>query len=630
MSSTPNAPGTFVARVTPTANASLSIADLTQRPVGETPGNVAVCLSGGGSRALSAGMGALQAFEHVTLADGASMLSHVKALSTVSGGSWLGVPFTFLNAATPDANYLGTYTDPGNLSVLGLMELPAGNAGANVTEHFSIIALAIKAWVLYEFSGVPANMLWQTLMALHMLVPYDLYEPGQDMAPTSFFSFDDATLSAIRDANAGTPLETEPANVVAQVAGQPRPYLACNTALFVTVQDPSSPENGTSALAPVQCTPFFTGIVGRPNAVDKNERLVGGGGVSSFAFGSNVEAVTIDRARTTTVDVQQARQWALADIVGTSSAAFAQAVHDALVDLASNPPRFAAALVLHGEDAVRLVARSGGDAPSARAFVAKRITAARSGDVGVLDSDIADLQALIPRYQYWPVRNVSAAQQTAPTEFADGGSLENSGIAAMLAYADIENVVAFVDTMTPLAQDADGVVIVDDSIPPLFGYQPYDATVAGGYALYSTDTDQTSATWYYRFNQVFPSAQFAAVRQGLWEASGGGSYRTAPIFAQPLTTVANAWFGVAAGKHVTVLWVYLEHAADWYDRLGIAEKLEVDAQTVLAGFPHYATLNTELTPTQINLLASLVAWSVVNPSNVGKFTSLFVPVVPPA
>ncbi|HEY6233744.1 MAG TPA: hypothetical protein VIW69_01410, partial [Candidatus Elarobacter sp.] len=444
MTPTPSAPGTFVAHLTSTAAGSLNVGTLTHRPATDTPGNVAVCLSGGGSRALSAGLGALQAFEHVTLADGTSMLSRVKALSTVSGGSWLGVPFTFLDAATPDGNYLGTYTAPANLTVLGLMELPNGNAGANVTEHFSLVALAIKAWILYEFDGVPANMLWQTLMALHMLAPYDLFEPGPNMAPTSFFAYDDETLGKIRDANAGTPLEAEKANVVAQVPGRQRPYLVCNTALFVTVQDPGTPEDGTSALAPVQCTPFFTGIVGRPNAVDANGRLVGGGGVASFAFSSNVEAVIIDRARTTTVEIQQARQWALADIVGASSAAFAQAVHDALVDLATNPPRFAAALVLHGEDAVRLVARSGGDAPSARAFVAKRMTAARAGDTGILDGGIADLQALIPRYRYWPVRNVSAAQQTPPTQFADGGSLENSGVASMLAYADIDNAIAFV------------------------------------------------------------------------------------------------------------------------------------------------------------------------------------------
>ena len=76
-----------------------------------TPGNVGVCLSGGGSRALTAGMGQLRALSYLTV-NGEPMLSQVKALSTVSGGSWLGVPFEYLRASGPtDAAYLGTY-DP--------------------------------------------------------------------------------------------------------------------------------------------------------------------------------------------------------------------------------------------------------------------------------------------------------------------------------------------------------------------------------------------------------------------------------------------------------------------------------------------------------------------------------------
>src|SRR5215472_2829089 len=81
-----------------------------------TPGNVGVCLSGGGSRALTAGMGQLRALSYLNL------LGQVKALSTVSGGSWLGVPFEFLPAAGPtDSAYLGPYvTDPGSLTVTEL------------------------------------------------------------------------------------------------------------------------------------------------------------------------------------------------------------------------------------------------------------------------------------------------------------------------------------------------------------------------------------------------------------------------------------------------------------------------------------------------------------------------------
>jgi hypothetical protein len=46
-----------------------------------TPGNVGICLSGGGSRALSAGMGQLRALRHLCTSDGASLLSQTNGKS---------------------------------------------------------------------------------------------------------------------------------------------------------------------------------------------------------------------------------------------------------------------------------------------------------------------------------------------------------------------------------------------------------------------------------------------------------------------------------------------------------------------------------------------------------------------
>jgi predicted acylesterase/phospholipase RssA len=69
-------------------------------PASSTPGNVGLCLSGGGTRACAAGMGQLRALASLQ-ANGASLLSQIKALSTVSGGSWLGVPYQFLPASGP-------------------------------------------------------------------------------------------------------------------------------------------------------------------------------------------------------------------------------------------------------------------------------------------------------------------------------------------------------------------------------------------------------------------------------------------------------------------------------------------------------------------------------------------------
>ena len=107
-------------------------------------------------------------------------------------------------------------------------------------------------------------------------------------------------------------------------------------------------------------------------------------------------------------------------------------------------------------------------------------------------------------------------------------------------------------------------VIVDASIPPLFGYQPYGKGGLGaneGYVLYG----EGSPTRYpqYSNNQVFESAAFPTLLQGLWVASGGGSYARPAVFQQQLMVRQNTWFGVTSAREVTVVWFYLAFVTEW-------------------------------------------------------------------
>jgi hypothetical protein len=159
--------------------------------------------------------------------------------------------------------------------------------------------------------------------------------------------------------------------------------------------------------------------------------------------------------------------------------------------------------------------------------------------------------------------------------------------------------------------------VVDDSIPPLFGYQPY---VEGtGYAPYQGATHLNGPL--YRNNQVFPREAFWNLLNSLWTASGSGTYQT-PMYAQPLITVANPWFNVQAGRSVTVLWVYLGRVHAWY------HQLSPKVQNMLGpfghmpnNFPHYSTLDTKLMTTEINLLANFTAWVILSAQT--AFTALF-------
>jgi hypothetical protein len=62
---------------------------------------------------MTAGMGQLLALKNLTTGNGQSLLGKTKAISTVSGGSWVGTTFEYLtDPEISDDDYLGTYTPP--------------------------------------------------------------------------------------------------------------------------------------------------------------------------------------------------------------------------------------------------------------------------------------------------------------------------------------------------------------------------------------------------------------------------------------------------------------------------------------------------------------------------------------
>jgi hypothetical protein len=75
---------------------------------------------------------------------------------------------------------------------------------------------------------------------------------------------------------------------------------------------------------------------------------------------------------------------------------------------------------------------------------------------------------------------------------------------------------------------------------------------------------------------------------------------------------------------VTVLWVYLERVQAWYRQLSPeVQNILGPFDNMLNDFPHYSTLDTELTPTEINLLANFTAWAIISAQT--AFTVLFKP-----
>ena len=73
---------------------------------GATQPVLGICLSGGGSRALSCALGQLSALNAMTLPNGEPILGPPQYISSVSGGSWASVLYTFLPDAISDTDFL--------------------------------------------------------------------------------------------------------------------------------------------------------------------------------------------------------------------------------------------------------------------------------------------------------------------------------------------------------------------------------------------------------------------------------------------------------------------------------------------------------------------------------------------
>ena len=594
----------------------------------EEPAGVGLCLSGGGSRAMTAGLGQLRALHHLKF-DGEPLLSRVAAISTVSGGSWLGVPWTFLPTSVSDEDFLGGYVgDParlvyepraGHSQAETLDEIGAHNPGANLGEDFSIADMLIDVVALRFVHRTPYNMMWQILMGRRLLEPYGLYEADDHAEPTSMFTADEATRERyIVDPN------PEFADRTINLCHPGRPELICNTALFV-----DTPASQFEFLAPVQITPTRAGVISSPSDVTAAKAPVGGGTVSAFAFGSALDHLDGDAVR-----VLQERQLALADIVGMSSAAFAEFVQD--FDAAP----LAEIKREHRKELRRRmrVERSLGEHPRRLGLLTRLLDDIKAFVMHFVLRRL-DPKQFVPRYRYWPVRDATPNPGVAESLFADGGSLENTGIASMLTRPNIGHVVACVNSPDKLEQVSLGIIDVTEhgkvtevpgtgvkvssELPFLFGYRAHNHNV--GYVKFgNTPDDDLGSDLMFKNNQVFESEDFKNLLVGLAEASssaGNDDLSTHPaIFRQQLTTVENPWFGVSGGRCVTVVWVYLNDSSRW--RGQVSDEVERVVEATVK-FPNYSTEHTELSVTEVNLLSHFTAWSVANDGNCDTFIELF-------
>jgi hypothetical protein len=546
-----------------------------------------ICLSGGGSRALTCALGQLSALNGMTLPDGQPILGPAQYISSVSGGSWASVLYTFLpqtinGANVTDADFLMQPVAPGSLT----KGAPSNNAPGNVSymgpycmglapQQFSLagIGVFLKTLMDAEFFLNSAQWGWFWIAAIGeiLLKPFALYSAtynasGPFVQPSLSFSLSaDQVMQSIAKNNPSLgPTDFH-------LARTGRPQLIVNTNLLESYRLPGSPQ------IPVQATPIATSVPGHST----DGTVTGGGGVESFGFTSMLNGAG---GASGTASIATKRNYSLCDIAGCSSAFFAgillQFIDDRVQDIV-------------GELVNYLINELGWSK-----ILADLVGAALTIALESFTSNAADV---IPQYNYWPEGQVSnPSNQT--LGFSDGGNFDNSGILGLLAQTDANRIIAFVNTETPLSGTATNLTL-DSSVGLLFGHGGAGSGDLAGVQVFD---DSNGA--------------FAALRAGLYNASCGGGpalgKATAAFLQKGLVTIENPVANIAGGRVVDVLWVYNNPVSDWQSAItdsGIEHDLgQVSTEgTPLWNFPNYWTgAQVYLGVEAVNMLAQLSAWNV--------------------
>jgi len=221
-------------------------------------------------------------------------------------------------------------------------------------------------------------------------------------------------------------------------------------------------------------------------------------------------------------------------------------------------------------------------------------------------------KAVMDNMNYWSPNTLGQGGAPSNTEYliSDGGCTDNIHIMASLRRG-VRRFVLWDSPTVPLnpPEVYDPSLRpprADDLSPDLMGYFGYFWQKAGEEA---------------RHNQIFAQSDFITVVQGLQAAQDRG---TGAVATFKLTTIANEFFGISAGREVTVTFYHLGRALQWENQLPYDTRQLVIPDTgnvtdpanrqhsgELANFPFFNTYTQlALTSIQVNSLSHLTTWVV--------------------
>jgi len=612
-------------------NPTVANADASRKSIG-------VCFSGGGSRALTCAWGQLIGLSSVAQPGGKRLIDDVRYISSVSGGSWAAVLYTFRPNAISDDVFLGPayapnqlyYNSnvPGGLNVNTMGASSLGKIPQNFSNLFdpdpfkNVFAEFITITALKGISLTnSAKWLWMYVIGHNVLADFKLYtyvnslfkphETPWNYPDAKYFSLSEAYANAKIFPGGKAPAPGSFVYARTLPSGQPAvPMLIVNANVVGKSRFGSQLEGPIQI--PVQFSPVAGGIYGANPQVNDG---IGGGAVESFAFSSQLWSL----ANAGRIVADFPRAWSLVDITGISSAFYAVALADRMMEAI-------AAMMKMDDSQMRFHLgkfQIGGSSLN--------LGEIRNGLGGLLQEAVQMVeQDFVPQYNYWPVSSASqGARANQNTDFTDGGDLENTGVAGLIAQVQghLRNIIAFVNGSEVLEQDG-GLVFAAQQMAPLFGVcfderQGFRNYLADGVNPFSRKIDPKGLL------QIFDNSTraFDALRQGLYAANGAGAASNPAFFQQRLRLVDNSLLGIKASPDpVNLLWVQNARVNAWQNQLTDAvlkQKIQHGQQAgplgqldEFAEFPYYNTFfKIHQTAAETNTLAQMWAWCVGNPAS---------------
>jgi hypothetical protein len=229
-------------------------------------------------------------------------------------------------------------------------------------------------------------------------------------------------------------------------------------------------------------------------------------------------------------------------------------------------------------------------------------------------SSLSALQNNVGIHDYFSPSLHLPSSQFGEMALADGAGVQNTNTISLL-QRNVRKMILCVNTATPMMMAADWNPATDT-----LSQDHIDFTIPAMFGHLATDTSTITAESYdLAGSHVFRSDEWVSLAQELQrvQAEGRGI-----VVSTTHTTVANAKYGIEAGRKVDVVWVYLGRSSVWESQLSAEMKdlviPESDADNLAQlrrwgpfdGFPHYTTTVASINVERANLLADYTGWII--------------------